>query len=159
MSASPNPRIFKIEIGTRDLRTVTVYPISYGQKITSKAFNSFAEIFDGLTVGDVDVEKMSLSKTMIGVVKNHLSELIHLATEEENLIDEIDGTQMVELIEILWVQNFKPYEKKIREILDHIRGGGRVGKSESNTPSVSSLRDIPDTTSATSTSDQQKTAD
>jgi len=111
MSGNLNPRIRDVDVGIREIRTVTVYPVAYGKKIKSRAFVAFAEMLDGFTTDQIRNE-ISLSKAILSVVKDHLSELIELATGEQNLLDDVDATQMVEIIEVLYEQNFKPYEKK-----------------------------------------------
>jgi len=115
--ASPNPRIETVEIGIRELRKITVYPVAFGPKIRSNAFKAIAEVLRSADLGG-GTDIFSVARDIFLGSVEHIGEIADLGCDEDGVLDDVDAEQAIELGEILWRQNFAPYQKKMKPFMD-----------------------------------------
>ena len=130
--ADLNPRIASVKIGIRELRTVHIYPLSVGQQtqtveLITVLINSMAEQkLDGLT----DIQ---LAEFFGGTISENIRTILEFITDpqDEVSLDEIDNTQLVEIIDVIVKVNFGEISKKLKTIWDQIQDQFLSPKSSS----------------------------
>ena len=119
-----NPRIAEIEIGTRTLRTIKVYPFSAGQEIevvdvVAVLTNSMAEMQKENSLKDLEVFEM-FSK----VIKEKASLIISFVTNPEDnvTLNDFDNHQFTDFVNIIIEANFgETIKKKLMEIQEKLK--------------------------------------
>ena len=130
--ADLNPRIASVKIGIRELRTVRIYPLSVGQQtqtveLITVLINSMAEQkLDGLT-------DLQLAEFFGGTISENIRTILEFITDpkDEVSLDEIDNTQLVEIINVIVKVNFGEISKKLKTIWDQIQDQFLSPKSSS----------------------------
>lgn len=112
-----NPDIRKVNIGVRDLREITIYPLSLADEykmtdIISESLVKFNELSNATNV--------ELVTEVINFIKKHLSAVLELVTkdeESENLLTEITNNQAVEIATHIYQVNFEVLSKNVSSLL------------------------------------------
>jgi hypothetical protein len=119
-----NPRIATLNVGTRELRTIKVYPFSAGQEIevvdvVAVLINSMAEMQKENTLKDLEVFEM-FSK----VIKEKATLIIGFVTDpkDEVSLNDFDNHQFTDFVNILIEANFgETIKKKLVEIQERLK--------------------------------------
>jgi len=104
MEKNINPQIVEIQIGSRNLRKIKIYPLSMGDQIKITGLvESVVSQFEGS--GEEGIESVVF---IVEFIKNNIGELIHYATDEdpEKLLEEVTNMQLIEICNIIWVINY-----------------------------------------------------
>lgn len=115
-----NPQIAEIDIGTRNLRKIKIYPLSMAHQLElneliTTAISEFLKIDSAIAEDD---STLAFITVIMDLIKQNLPKIVKYVTEEEGeVMDEISNTQAVELIEIVYEQNYKELAKKVKELL------------------------------------------
>lgn len=120
--ADLNPRITAVQIGIRELRTISIYPLSVGQQsktveLITVLINSMAEQkLDGLT-------DLQLAEYFGGTISENIQKILGFVTDpkDEVSLDDIDNTQLANIIEIIITVNFGEVTKKLKAIWAQIQ--------------------------------------
>ena len=123
--AQRNPKIARIEIGARNLRTITVYPLSLGDQM--KLPDTLNEGLPGY-VGLADRPDIAVVSFAIEFIKKNIGQLLSLITDDgEKLLDEMTNDQAVDLAELVYSMNFERVAKKVQSLF----GEKKEGESQS----------------------------
>ena len=120
--ADLNPRIANVQIGIRELRTISIYPLSVGHQsktveLITVLINSMAEQkLDGLT-------DLQLAEYFGGTISENIKKILEFVTDPKDKvsIDDIDNVQLADIIEIVIKNNFGDVTKKLKAIWAQIQ--------------------------------------
>jgi len=122
-----NPQITKVEIGVRELREVTIYPLSTHDQMemTSLLVGTIAEVvqstkeIDGKKATDIEI-----IEKVVDIIKDNLEEIIKLATDEKENVStkDITNDQAVEIAEIIYMVNYENFSKNLKSLAGKMKG-------------------------------------
>ena len=154
-----NPTVVTVQVGTRTLREIQIYPLSVGQQLEASEF--IGELTAGL-VSVADKDNAFWMGYVVDFLQNRLSGFLGMVTDEdedpEKLIHEMTNNQAIEIARIIYEVNFAGLVKNFRGLLDGIRklspmpGPEQGVTGASGMPSHTASRNTPDTGSETSLS-------
>lgn len=136
-----NPEIKEIEYGKKEIKKLTLYPLSVGDQFTitdiiNKIFMGFAEVQSKGKMTEV---------TSIGLVleaiKENIYKIIMLVADvsedkAKEIISNLTNSQLLDIVEIIWEVNFEPAIKKGRTLFEK---GKSMFNSERLSPSSSNF--------------------
>lgn len=136
-----NPEIKEIEYGKKEIKKLTLYPLSVGDQFTitdiiNKIFMGFAEVQSKGRMTEV---------TSIGLVleaiKENIYKIIMLVADvsedkAKEIISNLTNSQLLDIVEIIWEVNFEPAIKKGRTLFEK---GKSMFNSERLSPSSSNF--------------------
>jgi len=151
-----NPDIREIVYGKKELKKLTLYPLSVGDqfKVTDIVTKVVQEVVRGQKEGQLnDFVFMSL---VIEAVETNLGKILTLIsdiTEEEvkTVMSQLTNTQLSVIVESIWEVDYEPMLKKGKSLFDR---GKSVFSSKKSSPTSSSP--ILNTGSKTSTENDIK---
>ena len=117
-----NPRITSIEIGTRNLRKIDIYPLSMAAelKLSDLITNVLQEFYAGQ-----DQEDLVFVTAIVDLIKDNLSIILDMITDDdvksEVLLESLDNYQAVELAEKIYDMNFAGAIKKALGLFERAR--------------------------------------
>lgn len=118
-----NPQIKKISVGTRELREVTVYPLSMHDqfKMTDTIVDTFKQF------SEVDLKDMAdtdIVSSMISLVEENLTAILKLVIDgEENVkFTELTNDQFSDLVTIIFEVNYESSIKKFQTLISKVKG-------------------------------------
>lgn len=115
-----NPQITEFEIGIRDLRKITIYPLSiHDQTEMGKLLQSSLK---GLYSGEGDVEDAAFIDGIVGLVRENLPKMIELVADEKpgEVLKDMTNVQAMALAQLIYEMNFEDLVKKVRSLLEMI---------------------------------------
>lgn len=131
-----NPEVKEIKYGKKELKTLTLYPLSIGDQFTvSDIITKIVQELitaknEGLATTDYTflTAAMDLLKENIGKILVLIS---GLAEEDSNaILNELTNSQLMEMIDIIWTINYEPNLKKGQSLIE--RGKKVFGSSLSS---------------------------
>ena len=146
-----NPDIREITYGKKQLQKLTLYPLSVGDqfKVTDIVSGCIQKLIEGQKSGMLsDYLFMTTIMEMIEANIGKILVLISDITEEESkvVISQLTNTQLIEIIESIWLVDYEPMLKKGKSLFDRGRSVFNLKKSlpdSSNTfPSIGSKTSI-----------------
>ena len=140
-NAKLNPQIVDVEIGIRELRKIKVYPLSMKDQMDLTNL-----IVEALNVQVIENGSTDLSIAfLVGLIRENLEKVLKMATDEENVMEEISNVQALEIADILFEVNFASVAKNFKSL-----SGKAMKLFPSERPSQPSVNDT-GTDSKTST--------
>ena len=111
-----NPQIAEVEIGIRNLRKITVYPLSMADqlKLTDTITQALKEQFEKNANSD-----MAIIAFITNLIKDNLGKIIAMVTDETDgdaLLGEITNFQAVQIAEILYEVNYGVVAKNFKSL-------------------------------------------
>jgi hypothetical protein len=118
MEEKMNPQIREFPIGKRGLRKVTLYPLSAGDQFRmSKIVREGLAIYFN-QIGEEQEMTPEAIAALFELIMSKFPELVHILFPEEKspdkVIDEVTNSQMAEIVEAIWKDNFEGPSKKLR---------------------------------------------
>jgi hypothetical protein len=116
-----NPQIAEIDIGSRNLRKLTIYPLSLKDQIEfTDLIGQAILLFMDKEAERTDIEFITL---IIQFIKQNISKLISLATGEdgEKLLEEITNDQVAQIADIIYVVNYEGSIKNFQGLFEKIK--------------------------------------
>lgn len=113
---SLNPQISSVEIGTRKLREITIYPLSLAEQISlSKIIAGAASEY----VNSEDQSDMAFAAFISKAISENLAKILSLVTDEkgDDLLNEITNNQAVNIAEILYETNYGGVAKNVKSLI------------------------------------------
>lgn len=115
-----NPKSRKFEIGVRNLRDITIWPLSLADEFSfSETILVLAEGFDDATriplpeleegvlaEEVVDNVELRMATYIIKAIKDNLIDLLGFVTDEEITLKDIDNEQFIDLCDVIFEMNF-----------------------------------------------------
>ncbi|HDZ15568.1 hypothetical protein LCGC14_1083020 [marine sediment metagenome] len=141
-----NPQVTTIEIGVRNLRSITIYPLSLGDQlemsdIISNTLGSFFQL--------EDQSEMALASFVLELIQSNLEKIIGLVIEEDEdvkkIMKELSNVQTVGVSTLIFEMNYEAASKNVRSLFKKVKS-----TFLSERPSPQSVSDT-DTNSKTST--------
>jgi len=132
-----NPQITNVKVGKRNLREITIYPLSIGDQIKmsdliTKALQKF---FLGSKKGDVEYVTFLLElirKNMIRILEYVMEEKVSNA-----FLDDITNFQLSEIAKIIYEVNYESPAKNVESLLSQAKNlfllGGQLPQSVKDT--------------------------
>lgn len=149
-----NPRIKEVMVGTRKLRPVKVYPLSVGDQLgmTDQVAEALIQFFRASGHPD---DKL-FAGFALNLLRKNFPKILALAVEEDvdTMLNEMDNTQLEEVIRIIWSVNYESLTKNLQGLLGTIKT-----RLQSKKPSPTSANDMGDTDSMTSSESDSPTGE
>jgi hypothetical protein len=127
-----NPRVRDVEIGTRILRTIKIYPLSWRDEMdmmknikeeVQNHFNNMTENqeIDFLNIKKADLDTIKLISLVIDLIKTNIDIIIKLVVDNDENPDKIlsdcDNVQVSNIVSIVYEQNFKEPSKNLKGLM------------------------------------------
>lgn len=118
-----NPEIKKLQVGTREIREIKIYPLSVGEQL---------QLSDEITKGlrnffedrPADLDEYEFIGFMVSSIQDNLGEIAKLVLDDgedfDKLKNEMSMNQMVALCELIYDMNFAVLRKKVQSLLKGI---------------------------------------
>ena len=145
-----NPEIKKAEIGVRELKEITVYPLSMADQLsmTNLITDTVRKFFEK-GGGEDDLEFAAfLSK----LIEENLETILLMVTDEKSLLEDMTNNQAVAIAELVYEVNFGSLVKKVKSLLEKVKEQFPSGR-----PLPTFLDDTEDIDSKTSTDEDSET--
>jgi hypothetical protein len=119
-----NPRIKSIDLGTQELISYTIYPLSMADEfrisdIITKIANEVLEMENKGASSDAALGKLALE-----VIKDNIGTLLKMTTKANNRpeLAQIDNVKFSELVELIFEMNFETSIKNFQSLVERIKG-------------------------------------
>ena len=115
-----NPQITDVEIGVRNLRKITVYPLSMSDqlKLTDLITKSVTE-----QLAKADGGELSLVSFIIKMLQENIGKIITMVTDEDaKVLEEISNSQAVEIADVLFDVNYGTVAKNFKSLSEKLTG-------------------------------------
>jgi len=130
-----NPQVRQYEVGSRELREITVYPLSISDQNKmgtviveavkvfaekSKEYEDIASVKDGL-------ENAGIITDVMAIITDNLGKILAIASDvPANEIDEVVGsmtnTQLTDIVIGIWELNYEGNIKNVRNLIKRMAG-------------------------------------
>jgi hypothetical protein len=154
-----NPDIRIITYGKRELKELTLYPLSIGDQF--KVTDMVTGIVQRLVVGqrDGNLDDLVFMTAVMNALEANLGKILVLIsdipeTEISEVINNLTNTQFVDIVDSVWTVDFEPALKKGKNLFE--RGKSVFGSERSSQTSFSST---PSTDLKTSIGNDTETAE
>jgi len=154
-----NPDITDIVYGKKELKKLTLYPLSVGDQFT--VTNMVTEVVQNLVLAQKQgsLSDLAFVTSIMTALENNLGKILSLVAsipedESKLIINELTNIQLTEVVDVIWSVNYEPALKKGKSLLQRAKS---VFSSEKLLPSSSNA--IPNTGSKTSTEKDIKTGE
>ena len=140
-----NPQITDVEIGVRNLRKITVYPLSMSDqlKLTDLITKSVTE-----QLAKADGGELSLVSFIIKMLQENIGKIITMVTDEDaKVLEEISNSQAVEIADVLFDVNYGTVAKNFKSLSEKLTG---LFQPERPLPPSANVTDIASETSTES---------
>lgn len=124
-----NPQIHVFTLGIRELREITIYPLSVADQF--KLSDIIAEAADKLAKKQVNVNTMKnkdFVKLFMELFKENANKIIKLVTDDDKAVDkghdyleELTNTQLVALGDLIYEMNYESAAKNFMRLLDRAK--------------------------------------
>jgi hypothetical protein len=135
-----NPDIRIITYGKRELKDLTLYPLSIGDqfKVTDMITLVVQNLVAGAREGQLSdvvfmTAVMNALETNLGKILTLISDIPE--TEAAEVINELTNTQFLDIIESVWAVDYEPALKKGKNLFERgksVFGSKRLSQSSSN---------------------------
>jgi len=124
-NAKLNPQITDVEIGIRNLRKITIYPLSMGDQLKLTDM-----IIKALTAQVEKAGSTALSVAFIvNVIHENIGKILGMVSdEEESVLDELTNSQALEIAEILFDVNYGSVAKNFKSLSEKLAGLFQSGR-------------------------------
>jgi len=117
-----NPQIMDVTIGVRTLRKIKIYPLSAHDEfeVTKLFAETVATFFTGRKS---DVTNFEFIKFLIGLVKDNISSVLSLVSDEKgtDILKELTNLQVVEIAKIIVSVNYEEPLKNAQSLLETLK--------------------------------------
>ncbi len=123
-----NPEIKEIDIGTRELRTIKVYPLSANDQfqLANRLINSIDELS---SVSDFKTNEEAIG-FMENLITENLQVILEYAVDEEERpsFDEMTNNQIYEIANAVFEVNYEGFIKNFKNLFN--RAAGLMGEAQ-----------------------------
>ncbi len=122
MAGKMNPRIRKVDVGVRELKSIQIYPLSIkDQTNLVEFFTSLMDKFFG-EMRDKQFSNAEFFSYIAETITENIPEFMKFVTEEDVDIDNLTNHQLSEIIKIVYTDNFEEPGKNIQGLLTNLKG-------------------------------------
>jgi hypothetical protein len=116
-----NPQIRKVNIGIRELRSISIYPLSMADQmkmvdLIKGIFGSVYEVTQKDAVSSVEIADVVIEK-----IKEHLPKLLQFVTDEEIFLEELTNFQFTEIVGHVYKDNFEDASKNVKGLVESMK--------------------------------------
>ena len=143
-NAKLNPQITDVEIGIRNLRKITIYPLSMGDqlKLTDMIIKAITAQVEKAGSTDLSVA------FIVNVIHENIGKILEMVSdEEESILDELSNSQALAIAEILFDVNYGTVAKNFKSLSEKLTG---LFQPERPSPPSANVMDIASETSTES---------
>ncbi len=118
-----NPQITSFDIGIRNLRTIKIYPASFGDQLemTDIITETVQEFFKSRESVEQKTD-IALVKFLVDLIRDNLIKIIKLISDEnEEMLKEISNVQAVELATLVYETNYGESAKNVQSLFKKIQ--------------------------------------
>ena len=119
-----NPQIRELEIGTRILRKVKIYPMSMANQLSlNDVITEAVGGFFQMEAGDDDQSVIAFVSFMLDLIKDNLERVVGFVTDDppEEFIKDITNSQLVDVADVIYEMNYADLLKKGRSLFQKTR--------------------------------------
>lgn len=120
-----NPQITKIDIGKRNLRSITLYPLSLAdEKLFGDVIQKALQKYFEQQVSEDEAELVGFVDFLMKLIEKNLIRILGLITDEEKpkqVFDEMTNFQLSELVKTIYEVNFEQPSKNVKSLLDKLK--------------------------------------
>jgi len=111
-----NPQIRKVQVGVRELKEITIYPLSIADqmKMVDILKNVFDEIFKMLETED---QTVAIANVIVEQVKANLPELLKYVTDEIVQLEDMTNFQFTTIVGHVYKDNFEDAGKNVSNLV------------------------------------------
>ncbi len=122
-----NPQIMTVTIGVRELREISIYPLSMADQL--QVTDLVAAAIKGY-VETGDQSELGVATFVAEAIKENVSLLLKKATDEgEEALSEITNMQATNIAEIIYEVNYESILGKVRSLVEKIQSQFQSQKS------------------------------
>ena len=116
-----NPEITELTIGTRNLRKITIYPLSMADQF--KVTDLIAGVISEAMVSK-ELDDTAFAILAITMIKENIGKIIEYATDEngEEILKELSNKDVVAIADILWQVNYESLSKNFKSLVERVKG-------------------------------------
>lgn len=140
MALTLNPDIRNIEYGKREIKSLQIFPLSIRDQF--KLSSMVTSVVTGLVESQEEQQfsDAAFMRQVMESIEANITEIVCVMAdikkeEADEIIDAMTNTQLLELVEIIWVVNYEPAIKKGRDLFE--RGRNLFPSKRSLAPSLS----------------------
>lgn len=122
MAGKMNPKIRKVDIGTREIKQITIYPLSIkDQEALVTFFTGLIEKFFE-EMREKQFTNTEFFQMILQIVTENIPEFLKYATDEEIDLGNLTNYQLSEIIKHVYTDNFEDPGKNIQGLLTGLKG-------------------------------------
>jgi hypothetical protein len=120
-----NPRIRSVEVGIRDLRKISIYPLSVRDQLKTKAL--IKDSLETLLKADTEsLTELSFVSHFVNTITEHIDTIFTFITDKVvdkdgnsiDLLQDMDNTQFAEIAQIVYEVNYSFLAKTVMSFLE-----------------------------------------
>jgi len=112
-----NPQIVDVEIGVRNLRKITLYPLSMADQLKLTDIIVTAAVSAAKTNSD-----MAVPAFIVQMLQENIGKIIQMVTDEdESVVSDISNMQAVEIADVLFDVNYGAVAKNFKSLSDKMK--------------------------------------
>jgi len=113
-----NPDIREVKIGTRQLRSLTIYPLSIADQ--QKASGMITEVMKYFSEAGEKSDDEAFIKNVIGIIAKNIEKVLKILCDEDavgkDILSELTNNQISEIADIVYEVNYKEISKKFQSL-------------------------------------------
>lgn len=121
-----NPQVRDLEIGTRSLRKIKIYPMSMADQLSlNDLITKSISAFFSTKAAEGEQGLIAFVTFMLDLIKENMGRFIGFITEEGERLTFLSDTtneQAIHLAEIIYEQNYEVLIKKVKALLQKMKG-------------------------------------
>lgn len=122
MAGKMNPKIRKVDVGTREIKQITIYPLSIkDQEALVTFFTGLIEKFFE-EMREKQFTNTEFFQMILQIVTENIPEFLKYATDEEIDLGNLTNYQLSEIIKHVYTDNFEDPGKNISGLLTGLKG-------------------------------------
>jgi len=122
MSEKLNPQIRTMNIGTKKLFEIKIYPLSFADqtKMTDLITQAVQKIF-AERQGLEKAPNIEVVSVLVGLVKENIEKLLLLVTDDgKKVLESITNLQLFEIASIVYEMNYEAIAKNVKDLFGKI---------------------------------------
>lgn len=119
-----NPQVTDVLIGIRNLRKVSIFPLSmHDQMELNNVVTEAVRAFFEMSAEDSEEGLVSFIQFMLGLIQENMTNVIGLITDEnpKDILKEISNVQAMEIAGVIYDQNYESLVKNLKSLLQGSR--------------------------------------
>ena len=118
-----NPQVRSVDIGKRTLRNIPIFPLSLGDQLDlTDLINQAMNAFFNMSPDETDEGLIKFIAFVLELIKENIERIIEMITEEKKeILKEITNSQLMEIVEIVYEENFEGPLKKVSSLFPQVK--------------------------------------